>query len=49
MPIKIIPQEIIDKYNLNEIANDGWVYIKISKDMYGLPIAGKLANGTLRV
>ena len=26
LPIKIIPQEIIDKYNLNDIVDDGWVY-----------------------
>ena len=25
-PMKIIPQEIIDKYNLEEIATNGWVY-----------------------
>ena len=48
MPIKIIPQEIIDKYNLNEIVDDGWVYIKISKGMYGLPITGKLTNNLLK-
>ena len=44
MPIKIIPQEIIDKYNLTNIVEDGWVYIKIAKGMCGLPMAGKLAN-----
>ena len=48
MPIKIIPQEIIDKYDLTTIVEDGWVYIKISKGMYGLPMAGKLANDLLR-
>ena len=34
LPMKIIPQEIIDKYKLEEIATDGWVYCKIVKDMY---------------
>ena len=33
MSIKTIPQKIIDKYNLNEIDNDGWVYIKIYKSV----------------
>ena len=48
MPIKIIPQEIIDKYNLTNIVEDGWVYIKTARDMYGLPMAGKLANDLLK-
>jgi hypothetical protein len=30
------PGEIIQKYNLNTIAVDGWVYIEIRKGMYGL-------------
>jgi hypothetical protein len=28
------PQEIIQKYNLNALAVDGWVYLEIRKDMY---------------
>ena len=47
MPLKIIPQEIIDHYNLEKIATDGWVYQKIVRGMYGLPIAGKIANDLL--
>jgi hypothetical protein len=30
------PEEIIQKYNLNALAVDGWVYIEIRKVMYGL-------------
>ena len=48
LPIKIIPPEIIKQYNLEEIAHEGWVYIKIVKGMYGLPQAGKLANDLLK-
>ena len=48
LPIKIIPQEIINKYNLNDIVEDGWVYVKIVKGMYGLPEAGKTANYLLK-
>ena len=45
---EIIPQEIIEKYDLDRIkTNDGWVYIKIQKGMYGLPQAGILANKLL--
>jgi hypothetical protein len=38
------PEEIIQKYNLNALAVDGWVYIEIRKGMYGLKQAGLLAN-----
>ena len=48
MPIKLIPVEIIQEYDLLSIATDGWVYIKIVKGMYGLPQAGKLANDLLK-
>ena len=48
MPIKIIPPEIIKKYDLTKIESDGWVYIKIVKGMYGLPQAGKIANDLLQ-
>jgi hypothetical protein len=37
-------EEIIQKYNLNALAVDGWVYIEVRKGMYGLKQAGLLAN-----
>jgi hypothetical protein len=50
--IKILPspfpEEIIQKYNLNALAVDGWVYIEIRKGMYGLNQAGLLANQLLQ-
>ncbi len=46
--LDIIPQEIIDAYNLTNLAHNGWVYIEIRKGMYGLPQAGILANKLLR-
>ena len=48
IPFKIIPQEIIDKYKLNDIEEKGWVYIKIVKGLYGLPQAGKIAHDLLK-
>ena len=42
-----IPMEIRLQYNLDAIAVDGWVYVAISKGMYGLPQAGLLANQQL--
>ncbi len=43
-----IPDEVIDKYNLRDIAMpDRYVYIEVTKGMYGLPQAGLLANKLL--
>jgi hypothetical protein len=43
-----LPQETIEKYDLNEIAQDGKVYIEIQKGVYGLPQAGILTNELLQ-
>jgi hypothetical protein len=43
-----LPQETIEKYDLNELAQDGKVYIEIQKGKYGLPQAGILANKLLQ-
>jgi hypothetical protein len=48
MLISRFPKEIIQKYNLNALAVDGWVYIEIRKGMYGLKQAGLLANQLLQ-
>jgi len=37
LPFKITPQEIIKKYDLEQKGEDGLVYVKILKGMYGLP------------
>jgi hypothetical protein len=42
------PEEIVQQYNLNALAVDGWVYIEIRKGMYGLKQAGLLANQLLQ-
>ena len=47
IPVKLIPQEIIDDYNLMPKVTDGFVYVEINKGMYGLPQAGLLANKLL--
>jgi hypothetical protein len=44
MLLSRFPEEIVQKYNLNALAVDGWVYIEIRKGMYGLKQAGLLAN-----
>jgi hypothetical protein len=48
MLLSRFPKDIIQKYNLNALAVDGWVYIEIRKGMYGLKQAGLLANQLLQ-
>jgi hypothetical protein len=48
MLLSRFPEEIIQKYNLNALAVDGWVYIETRKRMYGLKQAGLLANQLLQ-
>jgi hypothetical protein len=48
MLLSRFPEEIIQKYNLNALAVDGWVYIEIRKGMCGLKQAGLLANQLLQ-
>jgi hypothetical protein len=48
MLLSRFPEEIVDKYNLDTLAVDGWVYIEIRKGMYGLKQSGVLANQLLQ-
>jgi hypothetical protein len=48
MLLSRFPEEIVQKYNLNALAVEGWVYIEIRKGMYGLKQAGLLANQLLQ-
>lgn len=43
-----IPEEIIQQYNLrSKVTAKGFVYVRATKGMYGLPQAGLLANELL--
>jgi hypothetical protein len=42
------PEEIVQNYNLNALAVDGWIYVEIRKGMYGLKQSGLLANQLLQ-
>jgi hypothetical protein len=44
LPLSIISDEIITKYNLRAISVGGWVYLEIRKGMYDLKQAGLLPN-----
>jgi hypothetical protein len=48
MLLSRFPEKISQKYNLNALAVNGWVYIEIRKSMYGLKQAGLLANQLLQ-
>ena len=48
IPLKIIPQEIIDAYNLIALVdNQGYIYMHTEKGMYGLKQARIIANQEL--
>ena len=49
IPLKIIPQQIIDEYNLAALATNGYIYFQVNKGLYGLVQAGKLAYDQLLV
>ena len=43
--LKIIPQEIIDAYNLTALVDyQGWIHMRIEKGIYGLKQSGIIAN-----
>jgi hypothetical protein len=48
IPIDLIPENIIQHYNLREKVKDGYIYVEIQQGMYGLPQAGILANKLLQ-
>ena len=48
LPFDVIPLDIIDKYNLTNIAHNGRVYIIIWEGVYGFPQAGIIAHDRLK-
>ena len=47
VPIWMLPDAIIEQYQLTPLFDDGFVYVEIRRGMYGLPQAGRLANDQL--
>ena len=47
IPLKMIPQSIIDTYNLQPLIHNGYIYFQVDKGLYGLVQAGKLAYDQL--
>jgi hypothetical protein len=48
IPCNLIPDEIMQEYNLHTLVKNGNVLARIDKGMYGLPQAGILANKLLK-
>jgi hypothetical protein len=44
---KNIPQSMVEQYNLQPLAQSGFVYMEVRKTMYSLPQTGRLANKAL--
>ena len=47
LPLALIPDEIIQEYQLHRLAHNGHIYCEIHRGMYGLPQMGILANNLL--
>jgi hypothetical protein len=47
IPVKDIPDIIMEQYNLHGLVHNGHVIVEIRKGMYGLPHAGLIANERL--
>ena len=45
--ISMIPQELVDKYNITEKSHNGYIYARLTKGMYGLPQSCQIAHGDL--
>ena len=43
----MILEEITQQYKLDQLQQNGWVYIEIKKGIYGLPQAGIFTNHQL--
>jgi hypothetical protein len=50
MKINVIPEDIVDQYNLREkVSKDRFVYVEIWRGMYGLPQVGRIARELLEM
>jgi hypothetical protein len=44
IPFSMVPDEIMNEYNLHSLVHNSYLYVEVRKGMYGLPQAGLLAN-----
>ena len=45
--LSMIPQEIVEKYNIAEKSQNEYIYTRVTDGMYGIPQAGRIAHGAL--
>ena len=43
----MIPQDFVEKYNLQEKSHNEYIYERVTKGMYGLPQAGRISYQAL--
>jgi hypothetical protein len=44
IPVSMVPDDIMNEYNLHALVQNGYLYVEVRKGMYGLPQARLLAN-----
>jgi hypothetical protein len=44
IPVNMVPEEIMDEYNLHALVHSVYLYVEVWKGIYVLPQAGQLAN-----
>jgi 4-hydroxy-3-methylbut-2-enyl diphosphate reductase IspH len=49
IPLHMIPDNIMELYELHDLVHNGHVYAEIRKGMHGLPQAGRLADDRLQI
>jgi hypothetical protein len=42
IPVSMVPDDIMNEYNLRALVQNGYLYVEVRKGMYGLPQAGLL-------
>ena len=47
MQISTIPQEFVDKNTLKDKVHNGYIFNRVTKEMYGIPQAGHIAHDYL--
>ena len=45
--ISMIPQEVVEIYNLTEKPHNGYIFVRVTKGVYGIPQAGRIPHNAL--
>jgi hypothetical protein len=44
IPVNMVPEDIMNEYNLHALVHNGYVYVEVRKGMYGLPQEGLITK-----